>query len=468
MLSSISKSSTLVNPIDSAATMPEERGLPLLGALPHLLSNPFRFLEQAFQRHGDLYALNLGFVKLVILNHPRHAQHILRDHAQNYYKGGALWQAVRPLTGNGLVSSEGDFWLRQRRMMQPQFHRQRLAGLTHLMIEGIQEALNSWDQQADGKTSINLAQNLNGLTMRVVVKTLFGTALSPQEIDQVGEDMGFALDYVMIEALAKSLPQWFPMPNRKKFKQAIARFDHLVYRIIEQGRRVQAEQQESDNHLLAMLLNTVDEETGEGMSDQQLRDEVATLFLAGYETTSVALSWAFHYLTGQPEVMATLQNEVQSAFGGRTPGFADLTNLPYTRMVLQEVMRLRPPSYWLPRTAKEEDTIDGYTIPAGTHVASFTYMYHRHPEFWPNSEHFDPQRFSPEQSAGRHHFAWIPFGAGQRLCIGRDFALMEGTLALAMIIQRYQVKAIEGHQPKLTLTTTLRPTGGVNVMLEKR
>ncbi len=467
MITSIAKPRNFVSQDEraEAALPPEVKGWPLVGVLPALLRNPFEFLAQAREQYGDIYTLNLGMMKLTVLNHPRHAQHVLRDHAQNYYKGGAIWNAVRPVVGNGLVLSEGDFWLRQRRLMQPQFHRQRLGGLTHLMVEAIQEALGTWTSAAESSEPFNLAPALNALTMRVVVKTLFGTALSPQELDKVGEDMTYVLDYLLLEALMQSLPSWLPVPYRARYRRALARFDETVYRIIAQARRAQASAEEPANHLLAMLLDTVDEETGEGMTDRQLRDEVATLFLAGYETTSITLAWTFHHLAEAPDVMEKLQAEVDSVLGERTPTFADLPKLPYTRMVLQEALRLRPPSYWLPRTAQADDEIDGYSIPAGSQVASFTYMYHRHPDFWPDPERFDPERFSPEQSAGRHHFAWIPFGAGQRLCIGRDFALMEGALALAMIMQRYRVRIAPGHVSEMALSGTLRPKHGVMVHL---
>jgi cytochrome P450 len=401
---------------------------------------------------------------MVFLNHPRHAQHLLRDNAQNYQKSGPLWDAVRTLLGNGLVVSQGDFWLRQRRLMQPQFHRQRLAGLTTLMVEAIDDVLKTWETAAFTGQPFNLLSGFNRLTMRVVIKTLFGTALQPEAMDEVAHLLTFALDYLLVDGTTRTLPAWLPIPGRRRYRQTIARFDEIVYQVIQDSRQGKG----SENHLLAMLLNTVDEETGEGMDDRQLRDEVATLFLAGYETTSIALSWAMHFLTQHPATLQKLQAEVDRVLGRRIPTFADLPNLPYARMVLQEAMRLRPPSYWLPRTAVADDEIDGYHIPAGTTVVSFTYLHHRHPDSWPNPEQFDPERFTPENSAGRHHFAWVPFGAGQRQCLGRDFALMEGQLALAMLVQRYQVSARAGQTIQPVLSTTLRPKGGVIVHLMRR
>lgn len=444
--------------------MPKTSSLPLIGSLPQLLRDPFGYVSHARETHGDIYWLNLGLINVVVLNQPRHAQYVLRDNAANFRKGGPMWDAVRGMLGNGLVVSEGDFWLRQRRMMQPQFHRQRLAALQTLMVEAMAEALDSWEAAADRVTPFNLTPAFNRLTMKVIVRTLFGTGLTAQEMDDTAEAMTYALDYLMRAILVEPLPRWLPVPGRKKYQQALARFDEIVYGIIAQCRAGEL----ADDHLLAMLLDVVDEETGEGMTDQQLRDEVATLFLAGYETTSLALSWAFHHLMQQPEMMVRLQAEVDSALDGRQPALADLPQLPYTRMVLQEAMRLQPPSYWLPRTAVADDEIDGYHIPAGTQVVSLTYMYHRHPEHWENPAQFDPERFTPERSANRHRYAWIPFGAGQRLCIGRDFAMMEGQLALAMVAQRYTMTAVPDHDVKPMLSSTLRPKNGVMVTLEKR
>jgi cytochrome P450 len=248
-----------------------------------------------------------------------------------------MWDFVRTILGNGLVVSEGDFWLRQRRMMQPQFHRQRLAGLTDLMIEAIEEAFAVWDGDRAPAQPFNLAPAFNQLTMRVIVKTLFGTGLTTTEMDQVAAAMGYVLDYMLQGMLLTTLPDWMPFPGKKRFNQSLATFDEVVYGIIAQSRN----QDQPDNHLLAMLMDVVDEETNEGMTDQQLHDEIATLFLAGYETTSIALSWAIDYLTAYPDTMQKLRAEVDNVLGDRRPTFADLPNLPYSRMVLQETMRIR-------------------------------------------------------------------------------------------------------------------------------
>jgi cytochrome P450 len=400
---------------------------------------------------------------MLIVNHPRHMQHILVDNAQNYRKGGAMWDAVRAMLGNGLVVSEGSFWLRQRRMMNPQFHRQRLAALNDLMVNAIAEALDTWEKSAN-RSDFNVATAFSELTMKVITRTLFGTGLSTEEMDRVSKAMNYALTYVIQAIVLSSLPSWMPAPGKKEFERSIKQIDETVYRIIADSRKDNGE----SNHLMAMLLDMVDDETGEGMTDQQLRDEVTTLFLAGYETTSIALSWAFDLLTHHPDVMDKLQAEVDAAIGDRLPTFADLMKLPYSRMIIQETLRIRPAAWQLPRTAVEDDEIDGYRISAGTTITGLIYMCHYHPEEWDNPDVFDPERFQPDKTEKRHKFAYMPFGAGQRKCIGMDFALMEAQLALAMVAQRYKLTKATENLAEPQLSTTLRPKGGVIVKLEKR
>lgn len=348
-------------------------------------------------------------------------------------------------------------------MMQPQFHRQRIAALSELMVSAIDEALDTWDSSTSGGT-LNLGPTLNRLTMKVVTRTLFGTGLDKEEMDKISDALAYAVDYIIKAMAFNSLPSWIPAPGRKKYRQAIQQIDETVYKIIASSRANRG----VDNHMLAMLLDMLDDETGEGMTDQQLRDEVTTLFLAGYETTSVALSWAFDFLTQHPEMMEKLQAEVDRVLGDRLPTMADLRQMPYSRMILQETLRIRPPAWQVMRTAVEDDEIDGYPIKAGTNLIALMYMCHFHPEEWPNPETFDPERFSPERSESRHKLAWIPFGAGQRMCIGKDFALMEGQLALVMVTQRYKLTKTSDRPREQQLAASLRPKGGVVVKLEKR
>lgn len=439
-------------------------GWPLLGSLPALIRQQIDFLPAAHAQYGEIYTLNLGLTKAVVLNHPDHAQHVFRDHARNYAKGGKFWEIIREMLGNGLVVSEGDFWLRQRRMLQPQFHRQRLAALTTLMSEAIAEGLQTWPQAGQ---PLDLGKALADITMRVITRTMFGGSLAASEIAQVSDALTYAINYTMPAMLTRSLPAWLFASRERRFRESIAQIDAVVYKVIERSRQAIAQGDYADN-LISMMLTLVDEESGEAMTDQQLRDEAITIFLAGYETTSVALTWALPLILNDVVCAARLQAEVDTVLGDQPVTFEKIGQLRYTRMVLQEVMRLRPPASWLPRVAVADDVIDGYHIPAGTMVVLPIYMYHHHPAFWEEPSKFDPERFSPERSAGRHAFAWIPFGAGQRLCIGRDFAMMEGQMILATILQQFTLTPQAKVLPQAQLAATLKPKGAVMMGCRRR
>jgi cytochrome P450 len=450
-------------PSRMGSVIPCARRWPVLGSLPALAKDPFGFLTAAAVTFGDMYLLDLGVAELVVLTHPRHAQHVLVDHAANYSKGGALWQAMRKVFGNGLLVSEGEFWLRQRRMMNPHFHRRRLAELATLMVGAIDEVLEGWSE-AGIEQSFDLVPTLTQLTTKVTTRTLFGTSLAPDGVAELSQALVYVVDYMIRAMIFDALPSWLPLPGRRRHEQAIAAIDRSVYRIIASGRQ----SRHRETNLLGLLLDAVDEESGEKMTDQQLRDEVTALFLAGYETTALALAWALEMLTRRPDMMQKLQAEVDGALGSRQPTFADLPQLPYARMVLQETMRLRPPIWQVPRVAEGDDEIDGRRICAGTTVILLIYACHRHPGQWPDPERFDPERFVPERAEGRHKLAYMPFGAGQHLCIGREFALMEGQLALAMLAQRYRISSAASRPAEPYLSTTLHPKGRLPMRLRKR
>lgn len=445
------------------ALPPKAHGYPLVGSLPHLVKHGLNFLVEARAQYGDIYTLDLGLTKVVALNHPRQAYHVLVERAQNYAKGGPLWDHARSFLGNGLPVSEGSFWLRQRRLIQPQFHRDRLAALTEVMVQAIDEELAAWDAIAAAGQPMNMTQELARITMKVIARTMFGTGLGREQMDRVSAEMAYMLKYAIRAILAHGLPEWVPIPGRRRFHEAMRTVDQVLYELIDRRRR----ESSSPHDLLSLLLKMVDAETGECMTPSQLRDEAMSIFLAGYETTATALAWTFHFLLQRPALARELEEEVDS-LGGRTPGFEELSRLPRTLQVQQEAMRLYPPAYWLPRLSLEEDEIDGFRIPARTVVAPIIYAIHRHPEIWTEPERFDPDRFSPECSANRPALAWLPFGAGQRLCIGKGFALMEGQLILARAAQRYRFEPVPGRVDLPEIATVLRPRGGIWVRLTRR
>ena len=441
-----------------ARRMPAAPALPLVGGLPYLVRQPFTYLQQAQRDLGDIFKINLGVTSAVALGHPQHAQYILRDNARNYRKGGNMWTSVRTMFGNGLVVSEGDFWLRQRRMMQPHFHRRYISGLFEVMLTAIDEQMATWPTAAD---SFDLTSALNRMTMNVIVRTMFGAQLAEADFQRLSEAMTYAMDYLLVGIIQQSLPAWMPFPGQQRYREALRAFDEIVYRVIARCRA-----EEGGDSLLAMLLNTVDAETGEQMTDQQLRDEVATIFVAGYETTSIALSWAADFLARDNALQARLATEVDAVAGQAAPDLMALPRLKLARHTFQEALRLRPSAWFLPRLAVEADEIDGYPIPAGTQVVLLISHIHQHPGSWDAPEQFNPDRFDDEDRQTRHPFAYVPFGAGQRQCIGRDFAYMEGQLILTRMLQRFQLHPIGAEPAQPQLSTTLRPKGGVHLRLQ--
>ncbi|WP_437985432.1 cytochrome P450 [Sorangium sp. So ce117] len=447
-----------------ASAPPSAHGFPLVGVLPHLLKDRLDYLVSAREQLGDLYTIDLGLARIVALNHPRHAQHVLRDNARNYRKGGAIWESIRALIGNGLPTSEGDLWLRQRRMIQPEFHRDRLAAMCDLMVQAIDDGMAGFGVAAAAGRPVNAERELPHITMKVILNTMFGSGITKEEADAVGGSMKYAIDYMIFGAALRALPSWMPAPGRRRFERSVKTIDENVFRFIAQRRA----QPGRGGDLLSILLATVDAETGEQMSNQQLRDEAVSMFLAGYETTSVTLAWALHFLVENPDLLEAVAAEVDAALGDRRPAFADVPRLPLALAVVQEALRIYPPAYWIPRTAVEDDEIDGFHIPAGTLVGIMSYVLHRHPDHWEAPMRFDPGRFTPERARARHPLAFIPFGIGQRQCIGKEFALMEGQLILARLLQRYRVSAVPGRTTRLHVATTLRTSGGVWLRLEPR
>jgi len=413
--------------------------------------DPLAFLRWAAREYGDVVRFDAWPFIIHVLHHPDHIKHVLQDNNRNYWKGN-LMRRVKPLIGEGLFTSEGDFWRRQRRLAQPAFHRQRIEGFTTIMSSAGARMLDGWETAAAKGTPIDLMEHMSRVTLRVVGQALFGVDLIG-EAAGVGRAMLSALQFVSEEAFSL-FPSWLlvPTPRNLRFRRARAALDRVVLGIIDRRRGGSG-----GDDLLAMLMEARDEATGEGMSDRQLRDEIMTLMLAGHETTAVTLAWACLLLAQHPEVGDRVRREVASVLAGRAPALADLSRLELTRRVIDETLRLYPPVAVISRETYAADEIDGYAIPAKSGVMLSPYVTHRHPAFWPDPERFDPGRFTPEQVAARPRFAYFPFSGGPRLCIGNEFALMEAQILLAMIMQRYRVEVAPGHTVQHEIRVTLRP-----------
>jgi cytochrome P450 len=443
----------------SAIEAPHLRGLPVIGNLLELRRNPIDLFSEVAE-HGNVVGLRFAHAHYFLVNSPETVHHVLVDNNRNYTKS-PNYKGLKLVLGEGLVTSEGEFWRRQRRLSQPAFHRDRVASFVAAMVEETDRMLAAWDARVGDVIDIH-AEMMN-LALRIVTRTLFSTVVG-SEADQIREALNVALHHAndYAEALIKP-PQWIPSPKNFRFKRSMKTLDSLVFRIIDARRR--GENADAKD-LLAMLMAAT--EDGRGMTDQQLRDEVMTLVMAGHETTANAMAWTFYLLSKDPEVERKLRREVSSAIGERPPGAEDAAKLKYSAMVVQESMRLFPPVWALERQAVEADVVGGCHIPAKALVALSPYLLHRHRAYWDNPEGFDPDRFTPEEVEKRPRFAYLPFGGGPRQCIGMGFAMMEAQMLLARIVQRFRLELIPGHHVEPEPVVTLRPKGGLPMRIRRQ
>ena len=446
-----------VAPEKAQRKVPTAGGYPLVGVLPRFQRDPFGTLLSATREVGDVARLPFPGRGWVLLSRPDHVEYVLRENRANYVKG---YDKARVLLGNGLVMNEGESWLKQRRLMQPAFHRRRLAGFAGTMVEEVEETLGAWEGPASDGSAVDVGKEMTLLTQRIIVKTMFGSSVGAR-----GERISRAFDAGMRGIEFRSqLPLWasrLPLPVNRRFERAFAVLDEEVRRIVGECRRERAGGGEVRDDLLGMLLAARDEETGEGMDDQQVRDEVTNVYLAGHETTAVLLTWAWYLLSKHPGAARRVREEALDVAGDRPPGLEDLPKLVYTGMVIDETLRLYPSAWVLARKAVEDDEIGGYRVPAGTGLFVCPYVTHRRADLWENPEGFDPERFAAGREDGRRRYAYFPFGGGPRLCIGNNFALMEATLVVASVARRYRLDLVPGREVKVRERGSLVPHPGM-------
>jgi cytochrome P450 len=426
--------------------------------------NPLVFFETNRQKYGDVYESNLSpFLRMFVFCKPEYVKYLLIDNAKNYTKSFAYHFLKRAL-GNGLVTSEGDFWLRQRRIAQPAFHRERLTGLVQTMTDSIDELLLRIEGYKTKVQAFDVADEMMQLTSDIAAKALFSSDISgfkDKVIDCIN-NLNLSISN-MIKSPFSRFVSWFPTPNNLFFKKNQKEFDKIIYYLIENRRKTRADHY---NDLLQLLLEAKDEQTGESMDNLQLRDEVITLFAAGSETSSNALAWAIFLLATNPEKKQNLKQEIKEVLNGRTPQFTDIQKLTYTNQVIQETLRLYPPAWIVGRQAKEDDEIDGYFIPKRTQTIMPTWVIHRHPDLWESPQSFQPERFESELAKKRHKFAYFPFGGGPRFCIGNSFAMMEMTLTLSMIFQKFDFDLVDKQEITEEPMITLKPKYGIWVQVK--
>lgn len=444
--------------------VPRPKTYPLVGHLPMLWKQGMMgTLKQYWEKHGDLVELKLGPQRAYLVSSPDLIKRIVLDNRENYPKGD-VYDAFRLLVGNGLVTSDGSFWRRQRRMIQPSFQRESLKSFVHDMVETSVATLDRWQGSLDDGVTVDIAQEMMRLTMQVIGTTMFGVDMD-SKTDRSSQAFKQVMSYVIQQGnVPFRLPLWLPLPSNIKLRRSLQTLNRIVYGIIEQRKNDPG----TKHDFLSLCLQAQDKETGLSMNEEQVRDEVITMFLAGHETTSNALSWTWYLLSQHPEVEARFHEEIDTVLGGRLPTYHDLSQLTYTKMVLQEALRLYPPVWLLARNVKDNDEWSGYSIRGGSIVLYSPFLTHRHPEHWENPEQFDPERFQPEAVQARHKFSYLPFNLGPRLCIGKHFALYEGQLVLATLGQHYRFSVPSGHNVEMHPETMLQPRGGMPMVVHKR
>ena len=428
-----------------------------------MVIDPVGAVEKRFERHGDIYRVQFADNALYVLRHPDHIRDVLVTHASAWGKGHSQFLRLNDVLGDSLLTSDGEDWRRQRRLVQPAFAPARLAEYGDVMVE---EAIASADAlAAAGGAMRDLGKEMTGLTLRIVARTLFG-----QRADD-GPRITRAMAWLN-EAFASPdfLPRALPTRGRLRMRRAIADLDSTVYDLIAQRSAALADARgERPRDLLQRLLDARDDEhTGHGLSPKEVRDQLVTLYLAGHDTTAHALTWTFYLLSQNPGAQRELERELDRELGGRPPCFGDLPELVYTERVIKEAMRIYPPVMALPRRAVRDTRIGPYAVPAGSEVVIWVYRTHHDPRFFPEPHRFIPERFDDASSATRPKHAYLPFGAGQRACIGQSFAMFEAQLIVATFVQRLQLYYGGARPPGLRLGVTLAPKGGLPMQVYAR
>lgn len=437
----------------------------LLGSGPEAIGDPLGFYPRAQRELGDVVRFRgAPGLRWFLVSHPDHVEHVLRGNQRNYRKPGRFTGPVRAVIGRGLLANDGESWLRQRRLMQPAFHRTRLGAFVRQMADAAEASAARWDAHARAGTPVDVGAEMLRTTLRVVGTTLFST-----DIAEGAERTRAAVEGVLAHLnrrlnLPVTLPEWVPTTRNRRFRRALAVLDGLVYGMIRERRAHGG----AGGDLLGMLLEARDADTGERMSERQVRDEALTLVLAGHETTAAALGWSWHLLMRHPEALRRLRAEADEVLGGRAPEADDLPRLRWTRAVFDEALRLYPPAWALPRESVADDVVGGFRVPGGSLLVVCAWVTHRRADLWDEPERFRPERFLDDGEGGVTPFSYYPFGAGARQCIGTHFALMEAQVVLATLAQRFRLAPVSGREVPTDATFTLRPGAPIVARVERR
>lgn len=429
---------------------PGPHGRRLLGSLLEVRRDRLRFVTEAAREYGDLVCFRMGPKRLYLINHPHYARHVLCDRAANYEKGLGLAEA-EPLLGKGLLTSEGDLWAAQRRLLQAAFHNGHIEDYCHSMVSAASERVEAWGRPGRAE-ALDVAQEMVHLTLDILGRTLLHVELK-KKAAEISEDLDTLTQWAMSRmASLLPLPLSAPTPRNFRVRRALGRLEALVELMMRDSVR-------EGGDLLSSLAAQRAANGARPADDKQMRDELMTLLLAGHETTAATLAWTWYELARNPEAARRVEAEVNEVLAGRPATVEDVGRLAYTRAVVDEVLRLYPPVWLLPRRAREDDVIDGYAIPARSDVLVCLYTLQRHPAFWDDADAFDPSRFAHGLCAARHNGSYMPFGAGPRTCLGGRFGMFEVILVVATIAQRYGLELAPGACVEARASLTLHPSG---------
>jgi cytochrome P450 len=425
-----------------------------LGMLTKMVRNRLSVMSSVAAEYGDAVRLPLGPKTLYFFNHPDHAKHVLAENPDNYQKGIGLVHAKRAM-GDGLLTSEGELWKEQRRTIRPVLAPRRIQGQAGMIAEEAAAMVARLRERA-GDGPVDIRQEMTDLTLGVLGRTLIDADLG--EFSSIGESFEAVQDQAIFEMMSLStVPHWFPLPGALRFRRARKDLQRIVDKLVA-DRKARGL---GGDDIVSRLIESTSKESDRALAQRRIRDELVTLLLAGHETTASTLSWTFYLMDQNPEAWDRVREEVVRVLGDRLPTFADLHELRYLSMVLDEAIRLFPPVWILPRIAVEPDVVGGYRVPAGADVLICPYTLHRHPDFWDKPDVFDPERFSPERSADRPRYAYVPFGAGPRFCIGNSLGMMEAAFVVALVARDLRLRVVPGYDVVPEPMLTVRVKGGL-------
>ncbi|MBD3638570.1 MAG: cytochrome P450 [Crocinitomicaceae bacterium] len=439
---------------------PQPKGLPISGHFKYFRTDPIQFMLNTADTYEDIALFKLFNKKIYFINHPDYIEHVLQKNYKNYHKSPG-YKPIQLLGGMGIFTTDGEEWLRRRKFYQPAFTNSSIQSYTSTVVDNSNIMLGDWDKQANKGQKVNVSMEMTKITMSIISETLF--SLRIEFGTELWENTSYALSWLGKRVLKTPfvMPVKWPSKQNRKFHAAIASLDKLVYDIISS----KEEKNENPEDLLSRFMNPEDEKL-KPFTAKELRDEVMTIFIAGHETSANVLAWAFYKLASLPDIQEKVYQEV-SALGDKELKFEDMHDLPYTIQVLSETMRMYPPVWHMGRMNLEEDEIGGYVIPKGSHVRLSPLALHRSKNYWDDPHTFNPDRFETEKAKQQTPFTYIPFGAGPRLCAGRNFAMMEMVLILAKTIRQYKL-SYSGPEVEMAPLMTLRSKGDIFLDISQR